>query len=158
MPFLDRRAVLLLVPLAIAGCASENPARREVAATPPEPDHPNETPRLRRQIARHAHENDLPEDLLRRVVREESTFRPRARNGPYLGLMQIHPQTARTMGHDGPPEALLEPETNLRYGARYLRGAYIVADGDPEAAIRWYRRGYYYAARDRGLLQETGLR
>ena len=157
MPFLNRRAVLLLAPLAAAACASEGTVRKQ-SAPPEAPRHPNETPRLRRQIARHAHENDLPEDLLRRVVREESTFRPRARNGPYLGLMQIHPQTARTMGHDGPPEALLEPETNLRYGARYLRGAYIVADGDPEAAIRWYRRGYYYAARDRGLLQETGLR
>jgi hypothetical protein len=27
-----------------------------------------------------------------------------------------------------------------------------------ERAYDWYRRGYYYEARDRGLLEETGLR
>jgi soluble lytic murein transglycosylase-like protein len=72
--------------------------------------------------------------------------------------MQILPQTARTMGHDGPPEELLDPDINLTYAGRYLRGAWIVADGDHDEAVMWYARGYYYEARDRGLLEETGLR
>jgi soluble lytic murein transglycosylase-like protein len=92
------------------------------------------------------------------VIRVESGYNPGARNGPYWGLMQINPDTARTMGYDGPASGLLDPDTNLRYAGAYLRGAYIVADGDPEEAYAWYRRGYYYEARDRGLLEETGLR
>ncbi|MFN3935936.1 MAG: transglycosylase SLT domain-containing protein [Gemmobacter sp.] len=109
-------------------------------------------------IAFHAAENGLPVDLVRRVVRSESNFSPTARNGPYWGLMQLLPQTARTMGHRGPPEQLLDPDVNLRYGTRYLRGAWIVADRNPDRAVMWYRRGYYYEARRRGLLRETGLR
>jgi soluble lytic murein transglycosylase-like protein len=62
------------------------------------------------------------------------------------------------MGHKGPASELLDAETNLKYGVKYLRGAYIVANGDPDAAIMWYARGYYYEAKRKGLLVETGLR
>ena len=34
----------------------------------------------------------------------------------------------------------------------------FVADGDPAAAVGWYSRGYYYEAKKKGLLDETGLR
>lgn len=101
---------------------------------------------------------DVPVDLVHRVVIRESTYNPRARNGPYWGLMQILPETARTMGFTGKPEDLLNPETNLIYAVKYLRGAYIVAGGNHDAAVRHYASGYYYAARDKGLLEETGLR
>lgn len=109
-------------------------------------------------IRRYAALHDIPETLLDRVVRSESGYNPAARNGPYWGLMQIHPQTARTMGHRGPPEELLDAETNLLYAGRYLRGAWLVARGSEERAVGWYRRGYYYEARRLGLLEETGLR
>jgi hypothetical protein len=46
---------------------------------------------------------------------------------------------------------------NLRYGLRYLRGAYLLAEGDFDGAIRRYASGYYYEARDRCMLVETGL-
>ncbi len=85
-------------------------------------------------------------------------YDPAARNGPYMGLMQILPETARTMGHRGPPESLLDPETNLRYAGRYLRGAWILSGGNADGAVRRYASGYYYEARDRCLLVETGLR
>lgn len=101
---------------------------------------------------------DVPADLVHRVVIRESTYNPRARNGPYWGLMQILPETARTMGFRGKPEDLLDAETNLIYAVKYLRGAYIVAGGNHDAAVRHYASGYYYAARDKGLLEETGLR
>ena len=29
---------------------------------------------------------------------------------------------------------------------------------DPDEAVRWYARGYYYEAKKKGLLEETGLR
>ena len=72
--------------------------------------------------------------------------------------MQILPETARTMGYRGSPEGLLDAETNLIYAGRYLRGAWLVSDGDEATAVSWYARGYYYAAKRRGMLVETGLR
>lgn len=141
-----RRAVMIGI-LALAGCAA-----------PPAPQEPAGPAEVQRLIGDWATHYEIPEALLTRVVREESGFNPAARNGPYWGLMQIHPQTAAAMGHSGPPETLLDAGTNLRYGAKYLRGAWLVAGRDAEGAIRWYRRGYYYEAKRLGLLQETGLR
>jgi hypothetical protein len=40
---------------------------------------------------------------------------------------------------------------------KYLRGAWMVADGNPDLAVRFYARGYYYDAKHKGLLDETGL-
>jgi len=146
------RRILLLAPLALAACGraapSPEPARLAHAG-------PSEINGL---IARYAREYGVPEDLVHRVVIRESRYNPAARNGPYYGLMQIHPQTARTMGHRGPAEELLDPDVNLRFGVRYLRGAWLVARGNPDAAIGWYSRGYYYEAKRMGLLEETGLR
>nr|WP_235868788.1 lytic transglycosylase domain-containing protein [Phycocomes zhengii] len=136
----------------MAGCGAPQQDRAAM------PLFPNETPELRAQIEATAERHDVPVALVQRVVVRESTHRPQARNGPYYGLMQILPQTARTMGYRGPPEGLLDAETNLEYGVKYLRGAYLVADGDHDRAVQWYARGYYYEARDRGMLEETGLR
>ncbi|HCH71130.1 MAG TPA: lytic transglycosylase, partial [Ochrobactrum sp.] len=100
---------------------------------------------------------DVPERLVRRVVHRESRFNPGARNGPYWGLMQISHPTARGMGYTGAAKGLLDAETNLKYAVRYLSGAYKVAGGDESQAVRYYARGYYYDAKRKGLLQETGL-
>ncbi|MEO5325287.1 lytic transglycosylase domain-containing protein [Mesorhizobium sp. CC13] len=108
-------------------------------------------------IAKYAAVYELPEQLVRRVVRRESNFRPMARKGPYWGLMQIRHDTARGMGYDGPPSGLLDAETNLKYAVKYLRGAFLVADGNEDQADRLYQRGYYYDAKRKGLLDETGL-
>lgn len=115
------------------------------------------SPELDRLIARYAAHYDVPERLVRRVVNRESTFDPAARNGPYWGLMQILPATARSMGYQGPKEGLLDAETNLKYAVRYLRGAWLTAGGDEDQAVRFYARGYYYDAKAKGLLDETGL-
>lgn len=144
----------LLLPLTACGLVrGPQPAQPEPAVTAP-----GNTPEMQRLIRSTAQELGIPESLLHRVVRIESGYNPAARNGVHMGLMQINPQTARTMGYEGPAEGLLDPATNLRYGGLYLRGAYIVANGDPDEAWGWYNRGYYYEARDRGLLEETGLR
>src|SRR5690606_29105709 len=100
---------------------------------------------------------DVPERLVRRVVHRESRFNPAARNVPYWGLMQISHPTARGMDYTGSAKGLLDAETNLKYAVRYLSGAYKVAGGDESQAVRYYARGYYYDAKRKGLLQETGL-
>lgn len=150
-------AVLAVVSIALAGCAGQK-------AEAPAPEisraalYPNETPELRALIENTAARHGVPTELVQRVVIRESTHRPAARNGPYYGLMQILPATARTMGYRGSPAGLLDPATNLEYGVKYLRGAYLVADGDHDRAVSWYARGYYYEAKRKGLLEETGLR
>jgi len=116
------------------------------------------SPELDRLISHYAGVHQIPETLLRRVVNRESTFNPAARNGPYWGLMQILPATARSMGYQGPPQGLLDAETNLKYAGKYLKGAYLVADGNHDQAVRLYARGYYYDAKRKGLLEATGLR
>jgi soluble lytic murein transglycosylase-like protein len=92
------------------------------------------------------------------VIERESKGNPGARNGPYYGLMQISHATASGMGYRGSPSGLLDAETNLRYAVRYLAGAYVTARGNPDQAIRFYARGYYYDAKRAGLLEESGLR
>lgn len=108
-------------------------------------------------IAAAAQDNDVPVSLVQRVVIRESTHQPEARNGPYYGLMQILPETARSMGFRGNPSDLLDAETNLKYATRYLRGAWLVSGGNEAEAVMWYARGYYYEAKRLGLLDETGV-
>ena len=120
--------------------------------------YPGETPQMRALIEKYADFHQIPESLLHRVIQRESGYNASARNGPYYGLMQILPQTAATMGYRGSPAGLLDAETNLRYAGAYLRGAWIVSGGNEDKAVMWYTKGYYYEAKRKGLLEETGLR
>ena len=148
------RAALIAALVLLAACGRgpepEPPTRAGL--------YPNETRELRTLIEASAARHGVPSDLVQRVVIRESRHVPSARNGPYWGLMQIHPETARTMGYRGAPEGLLDAATNLEYGVKYLRGAWLVSGGDRDAAVGWYARGYYYEAKRLGLLEETGLR
>ncbi len=112
---------------------------------------------LNRQIGHYAALYRVPELLIRRIIVRESGYDAQARHGPYYGLMQIRYDTARSMGYAGSPDGLLDADTNLRYGGKYLAGAYRVANGDPEA-VSFYATGYYYDARRMGLLEEVGLK
>ncbi|MCZ4351899.1 lytic transglycosylase domain-containing protein [Roseovarius aestuarii] len=151
------RLLLVCSFFALTACGGGDPSK-----TAPEsqalPLYPNETPALRQLINQYADEYQVPRKLVHKVIQRESDYRPAARNGPYYGMMQILPATARGMGFSGPPSGLLDAETNLKYAVKYLRGAWMVSDGDMDAAVMWYARGYYYEARDRCLLVETELR
>ena len=153
MPLSRRHLLVLTAGSLLAACS-----RRATPEASRSNLFPGETPDMRALIRRSAAEHQIPESLLHRVIQRESGYNAGARNGPYFGLMQILPQTAQTMGYQGPPDGLLDPETNLRYAGRYLRGAWLVARGDQDEAVGWYARGYYYEAKRMGLLTETGLR
>ncbi|WP_323763943.1 lytic transglycosylase domain-containing protein [Marinovum sp.] len=157
MPHLPRRLLLLGALATLAACGRQ-PAPEPVPRAYDPPLHPNETPELRRKINTWADHYQIPRTLVHRLAIRESTHRPWARNGPYWGLLQILPQTARTMGFRGKPSALLDADTNLKYAGKYLRGAWLLSDGSESTAIQWYARGYYYEAKRRGMLVETGLR
>jgi soluble lytic murein transglycosylase-like protein len=156
MPF-DTVARLLagvaLIALAACGMPREDLSTKAVM-----PLQPGETPELRALIDQYADLHGVPRPLVHKVIQRESDYRPHARNGPYWGMMQILPATARGMGFRGQPADLLDAETNLNYAVKYLRGAWMVSDGDMDEAVMWYARGYYYEARDRCMLVETGLR
>ena len=105
-----------------------------------------------------ASENGVPAVLLHRIIKRESNYNAQAYHGGHWGLMQIKYETARSMGYRGPAAGLLNPETNLRFGGRYLAGAYLVSGGNVERALLLYGRGYYYEAKRKGLLEATRLR
>lgn len=112
---------------------------------------------IEKLIEKYAALYEVPVELVRHVVNRESTFNPKAYNNGHWGLMQIKHQTARGMGYQGPPSGLLDPETNLKYAVKYLRGAWLVAGGDQKRADRLYQTGYYYEAKRKGMLEATGM-
>ena len=97
---------------------------------------------LKPLIARHASENGLPYDLADAVVRIESRYNAGARNGANIGLTQINVRTAQSLGYQGEAAGLLDAETNLRYGLKYLAQAYRLAGGDTCGTILRYQAGH----------------
>jgi soluble lytic murein transglycosylase-like protein len=116
------------------------------------------SPALESLIAATAAEYKLPPALLHKIIKRESNYNPSALFRGHWGLMQIKYATAKSMGYRGDPKGLLDAATNLKYGGKYLAGAYLVAGGNAERAGRLYRSGYYYEAKRKGLLEETGLK
>lgn len=109
-------------------------------------------------IASHAAANGIPAELVHRVIVRESRYNPRAVNRGNYGMMQIKLATARGMGYTGTAQGLLDPDTNLRYGVRYLAGAYRVANGHHGRAVGYYASGYYYAAKRQRQQQQRQQR
>lgn len=138
---------------ALAGCTTSGPSEAPAAAASAE-GHGG----LDGLIVEYAAAYDVPVALVRRIVERESNYNPGAYHRGNWGLMQIKAATARTMGYDGPAKGLLDAETNLKYGVKYLRGAYLVAGRNADRAVGYYASGYYYRAKRMGLLEETGLK
>ncbi len=146
---IHRRAFLSLGLAALAACGLKKPASKT--------EHPGRTAEMDRLVDKYARLYDMPASLIHRVIQRESDYNAAARHGPYYGLMQILPQTAQTMGFKGPASDLLDAETNLKYAGKYLRGAWLLSHGSQDKAVSWYARGYYYEAKRRNMLKETGL-
>jgi soluble lytic murein transglycosylase-like protein len=107
-------------------------------------------------VAAHAQANGVPASLVHRVIIRESRYRPGVvGKGGAMGMMQIKLATARGMGYRGSARGLLDPDTNLTYAVKYLAGAYKVARGNHDRAVMHYARGYYYAAKRQGMLDEV---
>lgn len=76
------------------------------------------SPELRDMIARAANEVGVDAGLLTALVESESGFNPAAVSAKgALGLTQLMPSTARSLGVDNP----LDPWQNLQGGAKYLQ-------------------------------------
>ncbi|MCQ0091938.1 lytic transglycosylase domain-containing protein [Roseovarius sp. M141] len=149
------RAIIAASLLFTAACAGTQPTTVSTRSTMPL--YPGETPQIRQLVNKYADHYQVPRPLVHKVIQRESDYRPAARNGPYFGMMQILPATARGMGFAGRNSDLLDAETNLHFAVKYLRGAWLVSDGNLDKAVMWYAKGYYYEAKNRCLLVETGL-
>ncbi|TPL92704.1 lytic transglycosylase domain-containing protein [Mesorhizobium sp. B2-3-12] len=126
-------------------------------AAPAREEHTGMRGDVDRLIVKYAALYQVPVDLVRHVVNRESTYNPKAYNNGHWGLMQIKHATARGMGYDGPAKGLFDAETNLKYAVKYLRGAWLVSDGNAKKADWLYQTGYYFDAKRKGLLEATGL-
>lgn len=120
----------------VASANSNNLKSREM-------DAPIRKEHLARIVDREARSNGVPVALARAVVRIESNWKPHltGRAGE-VGLMQIKHQTARGEGYRGSRAALYQPETNIKYGMRYLAGAYRLAGGDTCGTVMRYQGGH----------------
>jgi soluble lytic murein transglycosylase-like protein len=106
-------------------------------------------------IVKHAAAYNVPESLVRRVIKRESGGRPHVVSKGNYGLMQIRLGTARGMGYRGDARGLLDADTNMTYAVKYLAGAYKVAGGNHDRAVSLYASGYYYAAKRQGMLAQV---
>jgi soluble lytic murein transglycosylase-like protein len=114
---------------------------------------PAEKSYISQLIEKYAKLYQVPEALIHRVVHRESRYDPKAyNNAGYFGLMQIKYNTAKSMGYGGPASGLFDAETNIKYAAKYLSGAWKVADNKQDDAVRLYARGYYYDAKNKGMM------
>lgn len=94
-------------------------------------------------IAKYAKQHGIPLALAHGVVRTESNYRANARGAAgEVGLMQIKPATARGLGYKGSTKGLYDPETNIRYGMKYLAGAHKLGGGDVCGTILRYNAGH----------------
>jgi len=94
-------------------------------------------------ISRYASQHGVPAALAHAVVRVESNYRPNARGrAGEIGLMQIKPATARMMGYSGSAKGLYDPETNIRWGMKYLAEAHRLGGGDTCGTLLRYNAGH----------------
>ena len=102
-------------------------------------------------IERAARAERIDTELAFRLVRVESAFRPNAvSSAGALGLTQVMPATAEYLQPGITRAQLLDRDTNLRLGFRYLRELLAVYKGDEEEALTAYNRGPGTVARIRG--------
>ena len=94
-------------------------------------------------IARYAASYGVPVSLAKAVIKIESNYRPNMVGGAgEIGLMQIKPATARMMGYTGSAKGLFDPDTNIKFGMKYLAMAQGLGGGTTCGTILKYNAGH----------------
>ncbi|MER8502972.1 MULTISPECIES: lytic transglycosylase domain-containing protein [unclassified Mesorhizobium] len=94
-------------------------------------------------IARYAASYGVPVSLANAVIKIESNYQPnQVGSAGEIGLMQIKPATARMMGYSGPVQGLYDPDTNIKYGMKYLAMARDLGGGTTCGTILKYNAGH----------------
>ncbi|MER8707050.1 transglycosylase SLT domain-containing protein [Mesorhizobium sp. M1088] len=94
-------------------------------------------------IARYAASYGVPVSLANAVIKIESNYQPnQVGSAGEIGLMQIKPATARMMGYSGSVQGLYDPDTNIKYGMKYLAMARDLGGGTTCGTILKYNAGH----------------
>jgi soluble lytic murein transglycosylase-like protein len=94
-------------------------------------------------VDREAAMHGIPVALARAVVKVESQWNPKETGSVgEVGLMQIKHSTARLLGFSGSRTELYDPRTNVRWGMKYLAGAYKLAGGNVCKTALKYQGGH----------------
>lgn len=107
-------------------------------------------PKVEDLIKSKAKKYGLKENILKGVVATESSFRPsavnlkdgRTKSHQSVGLMQIKPATAKSIGFTGTAEHLKKPDVNIEFGAKYLAKQLERYQGDYNKALSAYNAGH----------------
>ncbi|MGB7055836.1 MAG: lytic transglycosylase domain-containing protein [bacterium] len=81
---------------------------------------------------------DVDDELVKLVIKKESEFNPRAvSSSGAIGLMQLMPETARSLGVKDP----YNPRENIKGGVKYLGYLFNVFGDDLELVLAAYHAG-----------------
>jgi soluble lytic murein transglycosylase-like protein len=94
-------------------------------------------------VSTYAKKYGVPVALAHAVIKVESNYNAKARGrAGEVGLMQIKPSTARMLGYSGSVKGLYDPETNIRWGMKYLAMAQDLGGGKTCGTILKYNAGH----------------
>ncbi len=81
---------------------------------------------------------DVDDELVKLVIKKESEFNPRAvSSSGAIGLMQLMPETARSLGVKDP----YNPRENIKGGVKYLNYLFRIFGNDIELVLAGYHAG-----------------